>query len=291
MILVTGATGFLGSYVVEKLLEAGIDQIRCFVRESSNTAGLKKFNLELVYGNFEDYRSFVNALKGVKTIVNVASLGFGHAPVIVRACKDAGVERGIFFSTTAIFTTLNAKTKSVRLEAERLIKGSSIKHTIFRPTMIYGSARDRNMCRLVKYLKRFPVIPIFGSGDYLQQPVFVEDLADAVVKALKNNVTINKEYNLAGADPLTYNQVIDITGKALNKKIYKIHLPVGLSVKLLDIYSMISNNPKLTSEQVLRLNEHKNFDIKEAVNDFGYSPRSFADGIAEEIKLIFGKTG
>lgn len=289
MILVTGATGFLGSYVVDKLLQANIDQIRCFVRETSKIDNLTKFNVELTYGSFEDYDSIVRALTGVQTIINVASLGFGHASNIIKACEESGVERGIFFSTTAIFTKLNAKSKKVRLEAEKIIKASSIKYTILRPTMIYGSSKDRNMCKLIQYLKRFTFIPIFGTGEYLQQPVYVDDLAEATLKVLQSDVTINKEYNLAGANPLTYNQVIDIIAEALKRKIYKLYLPVGLSIKLLDIYSKISKKPKLTSEQVLRLNENKNFDIKEAIEDFGYNPIDFLNGIKKEIELIYGK--
>lgn len=289
MILVTGATGFLGSYVVDKLLQANIDQIRCFVRGTSKIDDLIKFNVDLTYGSFEDYDSLVRALTGVQTIINVASLGFGHASNIIKACEESGVERGIFFSTTAIFTNLDAKSKKVRLEAEKIIKASSIKYTILRPTMIYGSSKDRNMCRLIQYLKRFPFIPIFGTGEYLQQPVYVEDLAEAALKVLQSDVTIKKEYNLAGANPLTYNQVIDITAEALKRKIFKLYLPVGLSIKLLNIYSKISKKPKLTPEQVLRLNENKNFDIKEAIEDFGYNPIDFFNGIKKEIKLIYGK--
>jgi len=287
MILVTGATGFLGGYVVEKLVQAGIDQVKCFVRADSRTEKLQKLGVELSYGSFEEYGSFVEALNGVKTIVNVASLGFGHAQGIVRGCEEAGVERGIFFSTTAVFTTLNAQTKIVRLEAERLIKESSLKYTILRPSMIYGSNRDRNMCRLIKYLRMSPVIPVFGSGQFLQQPVYVEDLADAVVAVLNNEPTINKQYNLAGAKPLTYNQVIDTTCKALNRSVMKLHIPVGISVKLLGFYESVSKKPRFKAEQVLRLNEHKDFDIKEAVADFGYDPLDFETGIKKEIRHIY----
>lgn len=97
-------------------------------------------------------------------MINIASLGFGHAPNIINACQEMKIERAIFISTTGIFTKLNPDSKGIRLEAERLIKESELDYTIIRPTMIYGTPKDRNMWRLVKYLKRLPMLPILGNG-------------------------------------------------------------------------------------------------------------------------------
>jgi nucleoside-diphosphate-sugar epimerase len=124
-----------------------------------------------------------SALRGVDALVNIASLGFGHAESILRSAKEAGVKRGIFISTTAIFTQLNAGSKSMRLAAEEAIQASGLDYTILRPTMIYGSPRDRNMWRLIRLLRVTPIMPIFGDGESLQQPIFVDDVAQAVLLA------------------------------------------------------------------------------------------------------------
>lgn len=282
MILLTGATGFLGEFVLEELVQRG-HEVTCFVRKTSNLDKIKQLNIKYMYGELDDYKSICEALKGKEALINIASLGFGHAPNIVNACEEMGVKRSIFVSTTGIFTKLNPNSKGIRLAAEKLIRESNLDYTIIRPTMIYGTPKDRNMWRLVKYLKRLPIIPILGSGTYLQQPVFVKDLAIAIVSAYEKNISIKKAYNISGAEALTYNEVIDITGKVLGKKVLKLHIPMKLSYNLLKVYEKVSKKPKLKAEQVLRLNENKDFSYEEALNDLGYKPLSFEEGIKLEI--------
>ena len=283
MILLTGATGFLGEFVLEELVGRGY-KVTYFVRKTSNLDNIKKLNVEYVYGELDDYESICKALKGKKTLINIASLGFGHAPNIVNACEKIGVKRTVFVSTTGIFTKLNPDSKAIRLAAEKLIKESSLDYTIIRPTMIYGTPGDRNMWRLVNYLRKFPILPILGSGTHLQQPVYVKDLANVIVNAYENDVSIRKAYNVSGAEPISYNDVVDITGKALGKKVIKIHVPMRLSYNLLKIYEKLSRNPKLKAEQVLRLNENKDFSYEDAKRDLGYNPLGFEEGIKLEVK-------
>lgn len=282
MILLTGATGFLGEQVLKKLVAEGY-KVTCFVRKTSNLAIINELNVNYVYGELDDYKSICQALKGKTALINIASLGFGHAPNIINACEEMNVKRAIFVSTTGIFTKLNPSSKAIRLEAERLITQSNLDYTIIRPTMIYGTPKDRNMWRLVKYLKRIRIIPILGSGEYLQQPVYVIDLADSIIKAYENSISIKKAYNISGSKPLTYNEVVDQTACALGVKVIKLHIPVKLSYNLLKIYEKTTKKPKLKAEQVLRLNENKDFSHEEAKKDLGYNPIEFKQGITLEI--------
>lgn len=290
MLLVTGATGFLGSHTIPKLVENYEGKIRCFVREASDTSSLKNYgNIELVYGTFDDIATFEDALEGIDTLINIASLGFGHGPAIVDACRKKNVKRAIFVSTTAMFTQLNASTKVIRQAAEKVIKESGINYTILRPTMIYGTEKDRNMCRLIKFLNKSPVFPIFGSGLYLQQPIHVEDLATAIIQTYVSPNTSFKSYNLSGEDEISYNNVIDTTSELLNKKVKRIHLPVKPVLKILQGYEKVSKKPLLKAEQVLRLNEHKNFSHIDAKKDFQFETRSFKEGIRKEIEIMRNK--
>jgi uncharacterized protein YbjT (DUF2867 family) len=281
-ILVTGATGFTGSRVVPLLLDNGY-HVRCFVRETSDRSPLSTLQVEWATGDLSNPQALTSALRGMDVLVNIASLGFGHADNIIASATAAGVKRAIFISTTAIFTQLNAGSKSTRLAAENAIQASGLDYTILRPTMIYGSKRDRNMWRLIRLLRVTPVMPIFGDGNSLQQPIFVEDVARAALLALQNNITIRKSYNISGKSPLTYNQVIDTVASALGKRIWKLHLPYMPIVRALQFTERMKIRLPLKAEQVLRLNENKDFSYEEAKNDFGFSPRSFEDGIKTEL--------
>lgn len=282
-ILITGATGFTGRRILPLL--AGKGNIKCYVRPTSDIENIEKYGYEIVLGDLNDLDSLKKAMTGCEALINVASIGFGHARGIVKTAEEAGIKRAIFISTTALFTHLSNNSKLIRLGAEKCIKASRLNWTILRPTMIYGAPDDRNMIRLLKFIDRSPVIPIFGHGNYLQQPVYVGDIAKAVVAALFNEGAIRREFNVSGKYPNTYNEIIDLTAKALGRKIMKIHVPLKPSIYIFKLYEKLYAKPVLRTEQIMRLNEDKSFDYSEARSVFEYNPLPFEKGIAREIEL------
>lgn len=282
-ILVTGGTGFTGQRVLALFKERC--EVRCFVRPGSDMRKIEKFNYEIVSGDTADLASLKKAMTGCDTLVNLVSLGSGYGPGIVRMAEEAGIKRSVFFSTTALFTQLKADSKQLRAQAEDCIKESGLDWTILRPTMIYGAPDDRNMIRLIRFLDRFPVMPVFGSGEYMQQPVWVEDAAGAVVAVLENKITIGKAFNISGKFPHTFNEIIDLTAGALGKKVMKVHLPLKIAFYAARIQERLSSKPFLKAEQILRLAEHKAFDWSAAEEAFGFNPVSFHEGITEDVRL------
>ncbi|MDQ3006466.1 MAG: NAD-dependent epimerase/dehydratase family protein [Chloroflexota bacterium] len=281
-VFVTGATGFTGSHVVPLLLRSGYE-VSCLYRASSDRSFLTDSNIEWILGDVSDANSWATAMQSADALVNIASLGFGHADSIISAAKTAGVQRAIFISTTAIFTQLNAPSKKVRVVAELAIETSGLKYTILRPTMIYGSDRDRNMWRLIRFMRYSPIVPIFGDGKYLQQPIYVADVAQAVVSCLSNEGTVGKSYNIAGKQARTYNEVIDSITRQMKKRVWKLHVPSKPVVALLRLLERIRIPFPIKAEQILRLNENKDFSYAEAQRDFGFSPLAFEEGISIEI--------
>jgi nucleoside-diphosphate-sugar epimerase len=282
-VLVTGATGFTGSFVVPALVERGHD-VACYVRSSSPTARLPLDRISLCYGDLSEPALLEAALRGQQVLVNLASLGFGHAPDIVNAALGAGIRRAVFFSTTAIFTRLDSRSKAIRLAAEEAIRSSRLDYTILRPTMIYGTSRDRNLCRLIRFVKRWRFVPVPGAGQALQQPVYVEDLARAVVRVLDTKATVGKEYNLSGARAVSFSAMIDTVAGLLEIRAVKVHLPVTVLAAAVSAAKQASIPLPVSAEQVLRLTEDKAFDHAEAARDFGYAPRSLQEGILLELR-------
>jgi len=284
-VFVIGATGFTGSRVVPLLLASG-HKVCCLYRPTSDRSFLPHPGIEWTLGDVSDAQSLSSAMQGADALVNIASLGFGHADSIISAATDAGIQRAIFISTTAIFTQLNANSKKVRVAAELAIETSKLKYTILRPTMIYGNSRDRNISRLIRWLKYLPFFPVFGDGNYLQQPIYVDDVAQAVVSCLDSENTIRKSYNIAGEHAITYNQLIDTIAKQLNKRVWKIHMPSKPVVNMLNFFERIHLRFPIKAEQVLRLSENKDFSYTEAQEDFGFSPLAFEAGIELECKFL-----
>ena len=288
-IIVTGGNGFTGRFVCKELLKRKIN-FSVILRPGKNYNWLKRNKIDIIYADLDDKDTLSNAFRGFDFLINVASLGFGSAENIIAACENAGIKRTVFVSSTSIFTTLNANSKIIRKKAENSIKKSNLVWTIIRPTMIYGSPQDRNIIKLIKWINNFPIIPVFGDGKSLQQPVYVNDVALALVDVLYNEITFYKTYNISGKDPLTFNEVIDLISKKLERKVFKIFIPFKTIVKVLKFFEFFNIYFPLSSEQIIRINEDKSFPYNEASKDFGFDPLSFKSGINKEIEMFIKST-
>jgi len=284
-IAVSGANGFTGRFVCCELLKRRIPFL-AVLRPEANPSWMLSKKIPLRFADLNNAAQLGDQLVNCRALLNVASIGFGAAPSIVKACKKANIKRAVFVSTTSIFTQLNTNSKAIRKAAEEAIKCSGLDATIMRPTMIYGTPGDRNMIKLVKWLDRWPILPVFGKGDYLQQPVHVSDVAWAVVEALNSAKTINKQFSLTGAAPLTFNQIINLTSQALGRNVYRIHLPAKIFVTLIKKTELLGINLPIKAEQIERLNENKAFSHADASKCFGYSPMHFEEGIKQEVALF-----
>jgi len=283
--MVTGGSGFLGGYVLREAAERG-HEVLALARSQAAAGAVAALGARPVRGDLNDARALAGAFTaGCDALVNLASLGFGHAPAIVGAAQRAGLERAVFVSTTAVTTTLPASSKRVRLAAERSIRESSLGWTILRPTMIYGDPGDRNLSRLLPLLRRVPVLPVPG-GRHLQQPVHVADVAGAVLAAAEHPEAALRTYDVAGPEPLTFTELLRTAAGAVASRTRFVPVPVSPIIAAARGYELLSRNPRLRTEQVRRLAEDKAFAIDDAIRDLGYAPRSFADGIGAEARAM-----
>ena len=288
-VLVTGGSGFLGRSVIPELARRGHDVV-ALARSRTAAGQVADLGATPLAGDLDDPAGLDAAFASAKAdaLVNLASLGFGHAPAIVSATEEAGIERAVFVSTTALFTTLPAASKAVRTAAEETVTASGLAWTIVRPTMIYGWPGDRNMERLVALVRRSPVVPLPGGGRRLIQPVHVDDLAWFVVRALEDDAA-HRAFDVAGPEPLTLLQVVRQAGQAVGRRPVPVPVPLGPAIAAVRAYQRLAPRPRLTGEQLQRLDEDKAFPIDDA-GALGYRPRSFAEGIAAEARLA-GRPG
>jgi nucleoside-diphosphate-sugar epimerase len=269
-LLLVGGTGFLGSFVATRLASR---EPLVLVRPTSDCRSLPP-RVEVRVGDLAQPLP----LEGVETLVYCASMGCGHVPALVRQLDAAQVQRAIFVSTTAIYTSLPAPSRAVRVQAEQAVQTSSLDWTIVRPTMIYGTQRDRNVSRLLRFLRRWPVFPRCGNA--LWQPVHVEDVADAIVSVLETPATYGRAYNLGGAQPLRFAELLRTAARAVGRRVLLVPVPLAAAALGARLTRAVSE------EQVRRLAEDKAFSIAEASADFGYSPRTFEEGAHAEARLL-----
>lgn len=211
------------------------------------------------------------------------SLGFGHGPVLVETAKRSGIQRVIYFSTTSIFTKIPVSSRRIRIEAEEAIRASSNPWIIFQPTMIYGTSKDRNISRLLRFLETWRFFPLPARGKAWQQPVHVADVADAVVACVQRPGLINRDYILSGQHPISFREMVFEAATALGIRPLIVNLPVAPWHGFARLLEALRVPLPFRSEQILRLAEDKNFSHEIAGRDLGFRPRSFSQGVREQV--------
>ena len=286
-LLVTGGSGFLGEYVLTEAARRGHETVALARSDAAAVTVVRRGGRSLT-GDLNDPARLLGVFSTAhcEALVNLTSLGFGHAPAIVAATRAAAIDRAVFVSTTAVQTTLPGHSKRIRLDAEQQIRDSGLKWTILRPTMIYGAPGDRNLSRLLALLPRVPVLPVPGGGRHLQQPVHVADVANAVLNAVERPAAAGHCYYVAGPEPLRFTELLRIYAWAAGSRTRLVPVPLPPLIAVARCYEVFSARPRICAEQLQRLAEDKAFAIEDAVRDLGYAPRPFADGIRAEVRAL-----
>ena len=284
-VVVTGGTGFTGEFVLRALADRGIEPT-VMVRASSDRSRLAGMRVRIAEGDLANPDSMRRAFTGHDCLISVASIGFGHGPDVVRCAVEAGVRRAVFTSTTAILTGLPVRTKPVREAAEAAIRSSPLAWTIVRPTMIYGTARDRNVSRLLRWLRMWRVMGLPAGGRALQQPIHVADVAHALVTCLLTDATAGRTYNISGREPISFRDMVREAAAALGVRPLLLPVPLAPLATVVGLAERLHIPVRLRAEQLHRIAEDKAFPHDEATRDFGFSPRSFAEGAREEAHTL-----
>ena len=282
-VLLTGATGLLGGALLDLLL-AEDHEVRCLVREGSPRASrLDQRRIEVARGDARDAGALSRALSGTEALLHAAGIEYSSA--VLEAARRAGSSRLVMVGSTSAHSAYSFRSNP-KLRMEELVRGSGLAYTIVRPSMIYGSEVDKNVARLLRFLDRSPVFPMFGSGENLWQPVYHEDCARGVYEALVRPSAVGQSYDLPGAEPLTYFEMVETAAGALGRKPRIVRLPLEPVRRLLAAAEALQLPFPIKSEQVLRLREDKAYPYDKARRELGYAPRPFGEGIALEVARL-----
>jgi uncharacterized protein YbjT (DUF2867 family) len=216
MILLTGATGTIGSALLRRLTGTG-EPVRCLVRDPRRL-GDHRVRVQIAMGDLADPPSFRHALRGVNTVVHLAAAirDEPHASIeelnavatlrLVRAAERAGARRFVFFS--AMGARHHSRTRFFRAKAlaRQAVEGSSLETTVFSPSIVYSPGDP--WLTLLERFSYLPAIPVSGSGQARYQPIWAEDVADCVVAALMASGPRKRSFELAGPETLSYDEIV-----------------------------------------------------------------------------------
>ena len=221
-VLLVGGTGFVGRHVCEKLM-----QLQCRVtvvtRRSDSARHLQVLPLvDVIEADPYDSAALAGLMTGAQAVVNLVAILHGteaqfdkaHVQLplaLAQACEAAGVRRVVHVSALGASQESPSMYQRSKARGEAVLLASGLDVTVLRPSVIFG-AEDRFLNTFASLQRIFPVVPL-ASANARFQPVWVEDVASAVVHCLQAPTTIGQVYEACGPDVMTLRQLVALAGR------------------------------------------------------------------------------
>lgn len=297
-IFLTGATGYVGRQIVRDLLRAG-HSVSALVRKGSEEKLPEeiKGKIALINGDIRVYDLHRGALQGCEAVINLLGLlrefpkkgitfegvHYLGTKTLVDAAKNAGVTRFIQMSALGVRKGRKPKYQETKFRAEEYLIASGLQWTIFRPSVMFGNEKEglaNFMSVLRDLLAMAPlVVPVLGDGRYRFQPVAIQNVSEGFVKALTNESSIAKLYDVAGPDRYTYNELLDMVAYVVGKHKVKIHLPMFIMKLMALMLGGFKFFPVSCDQITMLVEENVSDRWKDYFDDFAITPARFVENI------------
>lgn len=287
-IFVTGGTGFVGGVLV-RLLAATGHQVIALVRPGSESKLLKDDRVKLQPGNGTDAQALEEGISGCDAVIHLIGIiredpdrgvTFASAHVettrkLLDAASAQGVKRYLHMSSNGAGAETETAYRRTKWQAEEAVRASPLDWTIFRPSLIYGPGSDF-INLLAAQIRKLPIVPVIGDGQYEMQPVAVRQVAETYLKALTRPETTGRTYHLGGGSSYSFDEILDIIGAALGKKtVHKAHQPVTVVRPVVKLLEDVDHFP-LSADQMAMLLAGDVCDPRPWAEAFDIVPADFA---------------
>ena len=295
---IIGGTGFVGSYIVDALLDAGHEP-HVLVRSGSEAKLHRAGECKVTTGDLESPDAVDALVSGCDAVIyNVGilrefpgkgitfeALQYRGAKTVAEAAKRAGVRRFLLMSANGI-DSAQTPYQTTKLKAEAMIRDSGLDYTIFRPSVIFGDPRGTMefATQLYRDMVRAP-LPAVGfhtglspaHGEVLMSPVHVRDVADAFVNALSDESTVGKSFVLGGPEVVSWPQMLQRIAEAVGKKKLILPMPIGFMKFGATLLDWLPFFP-VTKDQLTMLADGNTAEPDDLVSLIGREPREFSPG-------------
>jgi NADH dehydrogenase len=289
MILVTGATGFVGRHVVRRLKDR---PARAMVRGGSSPRFAR--SVEVVEADLTEAESLTPALAGVQTVIHAAAItGDVKEPYrgaydainregtenLVAAAQKAGVERLVVVSGLGTKPASPGSYMATRQGLEEAVRRCGIPYVILQPSVLFGDGAPF-IERLADLARLSPLVPVLGGGDLRFQPLWIEDLVRCLIQATDDRDLDNRTLALGGAEYVTLREIQQAISQVLGKRRLLVPLPLPVARLQAGLMTALLPRPPLTPA-VLDLFDFENATALDAVEKaFGFRPRGFREHLA-----------
>lgn len=293
-IIITGAGGFVGLNLA-KLIDSKKYNIIAMDKNSKNLEFLKEVNpgINLVnadLGKIDD--SWSKYFKGADCVIQLQAQisspnkedyilnNIQSVKNLLSVCLKYKVKNLIHISTTGVISVVRDNYSITKTIGENEVRKSKIPYTILRPSMIYGCYETKHLGNLARMLDKIPLMPFPGSGKYLRQPIYVEDLCRVILKSLEIKPK-NEIYNIIGKEKIYFIDMLRAILKIKKQRRILLKLPIPLFLLLLKIYGLITRKQTYQSSQLKALiaGDIFSFDNWEKKFQIQYTP--FKEGVKQ----------
>ncbi len=292
-IAVTGATGFIGSHLVERLLQDGHE----LTVLSHSGRGRKPFppGIRVIHGSVEEGEALFNLCAGNQIVFHLVGIiaetrtkSFALTVVeatrkLVDACLRGKVSKIVYLSAIGAAADAETKYHRAKHQAEIAVMQSSLDWTILRPSVIYGEG-DGFVNLLARLIRRLPFTPVIGTGKYRLQPIYIDDLTNAMAQCVDNPATSKEIIEMAGPERLEYSEILHIIKRVLNKRRVNIHLPLWLMKMVAAVMEGLFKPAPLTTDQLTMLVNENIGETEKMRRLFGIEPVRFEDGLRKYLR-------
>jgi len=277
---VIGATGRTGSRVVALLCARG---------HAVSALGLTAAKLGALDRRAEAHALDVAAtaalaplLAGADVVVSCAHARFTGA---ILAALPVRPVRLVLMGSVRRYLEIPDRDGAEIAEAERLLLASGRPGVMLHASMIFGAPDDGNVSRILRLLARWPrrvpiVLPLPDGGRRLVQPIFIDDVAAAVVAAAERPASDGAPLVLAGPEPIAYRAMIAACAAALGRHAAVLPVPLGVLATIAGAAARCGITPPLNAAELRRAAQDKRFDIGPMIARLGVRPIGFAEGLA-----------
>ena len=266
-ITIFGGTGFVGRHLVQHLAKLGFT-LKIVTRSPSNALFLKPLadigQIQFIPANICDLNSIKSTITGSDIVINLTGILFEKgsqkfdlihhlAPAAMAYfSKEAGVKKFIHLSAVSASTTSRSQYAQSKALGERAVLSHFPNTIILRPNLIFGP-EDKFFNRFASLAGLSPVLPLFGGGQTLFQPVYVEDVVKAIIAVITKKTT-DSLYELGGAQIYNFKQLMQLLLSVIGKKRLLLPLPF-VTAYAVAIASKLLSEPLLTKDQIFLLKE------------------------------------
>ena len=260
---VTGAFGYTGRYIAQRLLDLGQPVRTITGRPQVQGSPGDPFGgrVEAFPFSFDRPEALAENLRGVDTLYNTYWVRFDsgavtfdraveNSHILVRAAQEAGVRRLVHISITNPSADSPLPYFRGKALVEQAVRESGLSYAIVRPALVFGEG-DILLNNIAWALRRFPVFPVAGDGQYQAQPVYVADLAELAVAAASGEE--NLVLDAVGPETYTFDQLVELVAQCVGRKARLVHLPTALTLALSRLVGCFVRDVVLTREEIAGL--------------------------------------